>query len=110
MKKTILLIPLIVSLRIFGQSPANDPHWEETESWDFKTMSWNDFTNDWYIAPCVRALDHENGAVEPQYYSPSNVSLNSNGVQLTAKQEIKYDKLICYESNTFKLSDNVNNL
>lgn len=110
MKNTILFISLLFCVLVNGQTPANDPHWELIKSWDFKTISWSDFTNDWNIAPCVRALDHGNGNVEPQFYSGNNVSLNTDGVHLTVKNQSVWNRIICWQPDGYKLSDNVNNL
>lgn len=110
MKNTIFPILLLFCIRVLGQTPANDPHWQLVKNWDFKTITWTDFTNDWNIAPCVRALDHLYGNVEPQYYSGNNVSLNTDGVHLTVKNQSTYDRINCNYLNTYKFSDNVNNL
>jgi hypothetical protein len=95
--------------RLLGQTPINDPHWQLVKNWDFKTINWTDFTNDWNISPCVRALDHK-GKVEPQFYSGNNVSLNTDGVHLIVKNQSVYEKIICYQPNTYKLSDDGDNL
>lgn len=65
---------------------------------------------DWDIHPCVHALDFGNGFVEPQFYHRDNVTLSSNGLKLTVKQESVHDKIVCYEPDSYTLSDGGQNL
>ncbi|MEO0075702.1 MAG: hypothetical protein ABIK31_06315 [candidate division WOR-3 bacterium] len=68
MKKIILLIPLLTCLCTFGQTPANDPHWE---------LVWEDNFNFFDYNRWVKAHYCDHGG-EPQLYLENNV-WTSNG-------------------------------
>lgn len=68
MKKTILLIPLLFCLQTFGQTPANDPHWQ---------LAWEDNFNFFDNNRWVKAHYCDHGG-EPQLYLDNNV-WTSNG-------------------------------
>lgn len=77
MKKTILLIPLFACLWTFGQTPANDPHWQLVWQDEFNTLN----TNIWEVA---NNFDHYG---EPQMYRTNNTSALNGNLVLKVKSE-----------------------
>lgn len=80
MKKTILIVPLLSFLWIFGQTPANDPHWELVWEDNFNTLN----TNVWLVQ---NNFDHYGG--EPQVYTNRlhNVFVSNGSLVLRVRKE-----------------------
>lgn len=80
MKKTILLISLLLGLWTFGQTPANDPHWELVWEDNFNSLN----TNIWLVQ---NNFDHYGG--EPQVYTnrSDNVFISNGSLVLRARNE-----------------------
>src|SRR5690554_2062138 len=69
MKKTILLIPMLACLWAYGQTPANDPHWQ---------IVWQDHFDFFDNSKWVKA-NYAIHPPEPQIYLSSNVYTSNNG-------------------------------
>lgn len=104
------MVLILFAINTRAQVPSNDNHWEIIEDWNFKTMSATAFANDWHSNPCIKARDHGNGYLEPQFYKPNNVSLSSLGLKIEVKQENVFDKAICYLPDNHVFSDGNENL
>ncbi|HRO75099.1 MAG TPA: glycoside hydrolase family 16 protein [Crocinitomicaceae bacterium] len=81
MKKVTSFIPLLFCLWTFGQTPANDPHWQLVWEDNFNSLN----TTIWKVA---NHFDHYGG--EPQVYTnrTDNVFISNGSLVLRAKKEI----------------------
>jgi|GEM_PF-4736944 len=103
-----MFYPLLVFCQVtcFGQTPANDPHWQLVWEDNFNTLN----TNIWLVA---NNFDHysgtPNGYGEPQVYTnrPSNVSIDNGNLVLKAIKEnyscpnINLNEWGCSYQNTY---------
>jgi hypothetical protein len=75
--KTIQMV--FASLMFFGvncfsQTPPDDKNWEIVNAYDFTTMSAAAFNSDWISDLCIKSRQQVS-LVEPQFYTPANISL-----------------------------------
>jgi len=80
MRCVISIIILLNSLLLFGQTPANDPHWDLVWQDDFNTLN----TNIWKVK---NNFDHYGG--EPQVYTSrtDNVFIDNGNLVLRVRNE-----------------------
>lgn len=79
MKKAILLIPLLLCLWTFGQTPANDPHWE---------LVWEDNFNFFDSNKWLKVDWAQHG--EPQLYLDDNVYTSSGNLVIKVDNNATY--------------------
>lgn len=112
MKKILLVIMSFIFFETlcFSQTPPNDKNWEIVKAYDFTTMNTSTFNNDWLSDLCNKTRQQQY-LVEPQYYLPGNISLTNSpdGLRITIEHQSVQGKAVCYEPDTFKLSDGNNN-
>jgi beta-glucanase (GH16 family) len=79
MKYTISFIGLLISMTLFGQSPANDPHWIINWQDEFNTSPIN--LNKWHVEHMC------DGVGQPQLYLSNNVVVNNGNLVITVKEQ-----------------------
>lgn len=79
MKKTVLLIPLLICLWTFGQTPSNDPHWQLVWEDNFNSFDANKWLKvDW--------AQHD----EPQLYLASNIAVSNGNLVIKVNNNPTY--------------------
>lgn len=79
MKKTILLIPLLLCLRTFGQTPSNDPHWQ---------LVWEDTFNSFDASKWLKVDWAQHG--EPQLYLANNITVSNGNLVIKVNNNPTY--------------------
>lgn len=79
MKKTVLLIPLLLSLWTFGQTPSNDPHWQ---------LVWEDHFNTFDANKWLKVDWAQHG--EPQLYLANNITVSNGNLVIKVNNNPTY--------------------
>ena len=107
--RNILFIFILCSNNGFGQTPANDPHWELVKNWDFKNMTIAEFDQDWNRNFYIHSSTPSNTDVDPFYFHPDNVTVNSTGLHLEVKEQTIIGKINNIPPDTQIMNDGLPN-